>query len=69
MSFSTEEEFILNAIRENGVDGKFEYKQLQDLCANQFEGVRLILKKLKEKGLVDFEGSVPGLKSLINLLE
>ena len=69
MSFSTEEEFILNAIRENGVDGKIEYKQLQDLCANQFEGVRLILKKLKEKGLVDFEGSVPGLKSLINLLE
>jgi hypothetical protein len=62
-----EEEFILKAIKEQGENGKIAYKKLQNICANEFEGVRLILKKLKEKGKVDFDGNVPSFGSEITL--
>ncbi|MBD3212506.1 MAG: hypothetical protein GF311_07845 [Candidatus Lokiarchaeota archaeon] len=62
---SYEENFILKKLKEN--DGSLGYKQLQELCANEFEGVRLVLKKMKEKGLVDFDGMIPGFSADITL--
>lgn len=69
MSLSKEEEFVLNAIKTQGDGGKtIKYKKLQEICANEFEGVRLILKKMKEKGLLDYDGgAVPGFSSTITL--
>lgn len=49
-----EEKFIISKLNEN--EGLLNYKALQEYCAEEFEGVRLILKKLKEKGIVDYEG-------------
>ncbi len=68
--FSKEEEFVIKSIKEKGKDGKsIGYKDLQKICENEFEGVRLILKKLKEKGIVDFEGQIPGFNAEILLLK
>ncbi len=64
---SEEEKFIKNVLKEN--DGKLSYKELQELCANEFEGVRLILKKMKEKEIVDFDGMIPGFSAEIKLRE
>ena len=55
---SIEEEFIIQKLEENG--GKLNYKELQTLCQEEFEGVRLILKKLKEKMIVNYDGVIPG---------
>lgn len=67
-SLSSEEKFILKMLKEKSVDGKsLNYKDLQNLCANEFEGVRLILKKMKGKQLVDFDGMIPGFSSVISL--
>ena len=67
MSELTEEEnFIITKLKENG--GKLNYKELQTLCQDEFEGVRLILKKLKEKGIVEYEGMIPGFSAEIELL-
>ncbi|HMF34344.1 MAG TPA: hypothetical protein VKK79_23170 [Candidatus Lokiarchaeia archaeon] len=60
---SNEEQRIIDVIQENG--GSIAYKDLQATLANEFEGVRLILKKLKDKGLVDYEGMIPGLSAQI----
>jgi len=69
-NLSVEENFILKAIKESGENGKsISYKKLQDICADEFEGVRLILKKLKGKNLVDFDGMIPGFSSVIMLKE
>jgi len=62
---SKEEQFIIEKLKEN--DGNINYRKLQDLCAEEFEGVRLILKKLKEKGFVDYEGIIPGFSAQIVL--
>jgi hypothetical protein len=43
---SHEEKFIIEKLKEK--EGKINYKDLQILCQDEFEGVRLILKKLKE---------------------
>ncbi|MFX1390260.1 MAG: hypothetical protein ACFE9Z_09380 [Promethearchaeota archaeon] len=68
MSELTEDEsYIIEKLKEKG--GKLNYKELQILCENQFEGVRLILKKLKEKGFVDYEGMIPGFSSVIELIK
>ncbi|MHA1293021.1 MAG: hypothetical protein ACTSQJ_10165 [Promethearchaeota archaeon] len=64
-NLSSEEKFIYKRLKENG--GTMGYKKLQDLCAEEFEGVRLILKKMKEKGIVDFEGMIPGFSAEIKL--
>ena len=61
-----EENFIFEKLKENG--GRLPYKELQILCEDQFEGVRLILKKLKEKGFVDYEGMIPGFSAEIELI-
>ncbi|MFX1326450.1 MAG: hypothetical protein ACFE8N_15980 [Promethearchaeota archaeon] len=63
---SHEENFIMTKLKEN--DGKMNYKELQILCQDEFEGVRLILKKLKEKGFVDYEGMIPGFSAEIELV-
>ncbi len=68
MSEITEEEkFIIEKLKEKG--GRLNYKELQILCEDEFEGVRLILKKLKEKGIVDYEGMIPGFSAEIELLK
>jgi hypothetical protein len=65
---SKEEQFIVETIKKNGEDGKsIIYKKLQDFCANEFEGVRLILKKMKEKGILEYEGIIPGITNKIQL--
>ena len=61
-----EENFIIEKLREKG--GKLNYKDLQTLCQDEFEGVRLILKKLKEKGFVEFEGIIPDFSAEIELV-
>ena len=67
---SVEEKFILKAIKDSGENGKsISYKKLQDICADEFEGVRLILKKLKGKNLVDFDGIIPGFSSVITMVD
>ncbi|MFX1419225.1 MAG: hypothetical protein ACFE9N_09930 [Promethearchaeota archaeon] len=66
MSELTEDEqFIIEKLKEK--EGKMNYKELQVLCEDKFEGVRLILKKLKEKGFVDYEGMIPGFSAEIVL--
>ncbi|NVM37804.1 MAG: hypothetical protein HWN81_19590 [Candidatus Lokiarchaeota archaeon] len=64
--FTQEEKYIIEKLKEN--KGKLNYKQLQTLCQDEFEGVRLILKKLKEKGIVEYEGMIPGFSAEIELL-
>jgi len=51
---SEDEKFLLNVIRDNG--NKISYKELNNICSEKFEGVRLVLKKLKSSGFVNFEG-------------
>ena len=63
---TVEEYFIVERLKEKG--GKLNYKELQTLCQDEFEGVRLILKKLKEKGIVDYEGMIPGFSAEIELI-
>lgn len=62
---SEEEKFIYDILREKG---SIKYTDLQRLCEEEFEGVRLILKKMKEKGFIDYEGNIPGFSSEISFL-
>ena len=62
-----EEKFIIEKLKGN--EGKLNYKELQILCQDEFEGVRLILKKLKEKGIVEYEGTIPGFSVEIELVK
>jgi hypothetical protein len=63
---SIEEEFIIKKLEKNG--GNLNYKELQTFCQEEFEGVRLILKKLKEKKIVNYEGVIPGYSAEIELI-
>jgi len=63
---SIEEEFIIKKLEENG--GRLNYKELQTLCQEEFEGVRLILKKMKEKMIVEYEGIIPDYSAEIELI-
>ena len=63
---SIEEEFIIKKLEENG--RRLNYKELQTLCQEEFEGVRLILKKLKEKQIVSYEGVIPDYSAEIKLI-
>ena len=67
VDLSVEEKFIIRNLKENG--GDLNYKELQTLCQEEFEGVRLILKKLKEKQIVSYEGVIPGYSAEIKLKE
>jgi hypothetical protein len=64
---TNEEKYIVEKLQEEG--GRMDYKRLQQFCEDEFEGVRLVLKKLKEKGLVDYEGVIPGFSAEISLLK
>jgi len=67
VELSVEEKFIVKNLKENR--GELNYKELQTLCQEEFEGVRLILKKLKEKQIVSYEGVIPGYSAEIKLIE
>ena len=56
---------ILKVIKDHG--GSIDYKTLNELLGDKFEGVRLRLKTMKERGLVNFEGVVPAFSSTISL--
>jgi hypothetical protein len=45
------------------------FKELNEKCADKFEGCRIILKKLKEQGLVSFDGAVPAFSGKIKLVK
>jgi hypothetical protein len=60
-----EYEEILEVLRANG--GEMDYKTLNETLADKFEGIRLRLKTMKEKGLVNFDGVVPSFDSKINI--
>jgi len=66
MGLTEHEQFIVNLLHKN--NNKMNYKQIQIACENEFEGVRLILKGLKEKGYVSFEGIIPNFASEIELI-
>ena len=65
MELTDDEKFLLNTIKKNG--NKMGYKELNEICGERFEGVRLILKKLKEAGYVNFDGMIPSFSSTIEL--
>ena len=62
-----EEKFIIEKLKEH--EGKIKYDKLIKVCENKFWGMRLILKKLKEKGIVDYEGTIAGLSEEITLIK
>jgi hypothetical protein len=67
LELTEEENSIIEKLKEK--EGRLNYKELQTLCEDKFEGVRLILKKLKEKGIVDYEGMIPGFYAEIELIK
>ena len=60
-------EEILRVIREHG--GEMDYKALNEIVGEKYEGVRLRLKTMKSKGLVNFDGVVPGFSAIISLAD
>ena len=66
MGLNEHEQFIIDLIKDH--DNKMNYKDIQKACENEFEGVRLFLKSLKEKGYVFFDGVIPGFSSEIELI-
>lgn len=67
VNLTREERFIFDLLKDK--EGVLNYKDLQKLCEDEFEGLRLILKKMKEKGIVYFDGIMPGLDSEISLIK
>ena len=59
---SEEESFILKILSEKG---SMPLKELNEKCGDHFEGARIILKKMKEQGLVSFDGMIPGFNATI----
>ena len=66
MGNTPEEEFIIKVLSEAG---EMSYKELNEKCSEKFEGSRLILKKMKEKGIVSFAGAIPGFSSIIKFIK
>jgi len=64
--FTENEKFVIDILKEKD-DKKMNYKDLQAAVEDKFEGLRLVLKALKEKGVVNFDGPVPGFSSEITL--
>jgi hypothetical protein len=58
---------IIEVLKEHG--GELDYKELNEILADRFEGVRLRLKTMKAKGLVEFEGVVPSFGAKIKLAD
>jgi len=67
IDFEAEYKEIVNVLKEHG--GVLDYKTLNETLADKFEGVRLRLKTMKEKGIVDFEGIIPSFNSKIKLIK
>ncbi len=65
IDYESEYEEIVKVLQEHG--GELDYRTLNETLADKFEGIRLRLKTMKEKGIVDFEGVVPSLSSIIRL--
>ena len=65
IDYEAEYKEIVGVLKEHG--GELDYKTLNEILADKFEGVRLRLKTMKEKGIVDFEGVVPSFNSKIQL--
>ncbi|MFX0064299.1 MAG: hypothetical protein ACFFC7_19170 [Candidatus Hermodarchaeota archaeon] len=65
MGLSSEEDQVIKTLQEHR--GVMSYKKLNDILSEKFEGVRLILKRLKTEGLIDFEGTMPSFDSVIRL--
>ena len=63
---TVEENIVIQILKEH--NRIINYKKLHSLSEEKFEGLRLILKKMKEKGLIDYEGVVPGFSADIKLL-
>ena len=66
MGLNEHEQFIIDLLKDNG--NKMNYKDIQKACENEFEGVRLFLMALKEKGYVFFVVVIPGFSSEIELI-
>lgn len=58
---------IIKILRDHG--GKMGYKELNTVFSEKYEGLRLLLKRLKEIGTVDYEGDMASFTSDIRLLE
>ena len=67
IDYEAEYDEIVNVLTEHG--GELDYKTLNEILADKFEGVRLRLKTMKEKGIVNFEGIVPSFNSKIQLIK
>ena len=65
IDYESEYQEIIKVLEEHG--GELDYKTLNETLADKFEGIRLRLKTMKEKGLVNFEGIVPSFSSIIRL--
>ena len=48
--------------------GTAGYKEIQSHCEDMFEGVRLLLKKMKSMGIIEYEGMMPMFDSVIKLV-
>lgn len=62
-----EEQFIIKVLKDAG--GEMNFKDLNEACAQEFEGARLFLKTMKGKKLVDYDGIIPSFNGVIKLLE
>ena len=67
IDYEAEYKEIIEVLQEH--NGELDYKTLNETLADRFEGIRLRLKTMKEKELVDFEGIVPSFSSIIRLVK
>jgi len=65
VDLTDDEKYLLQTLKNNS--GTMGYKELNNICGEHFEGVRLILKKLKGLGFVNYEGMMPMFDSVITL--
>ena len=65
IDYEAEYEEIKRVLKKHG--GELDYRTLNEILADKFEGIRLRLKTMKEKGFVEFEGIVPSFDSKIRL--
>lgn len=61
-----EEKIVALYLSEN--NKKLSYRKLLELCEDKLDGLRLILKKMKEKGIIEYEGMMAGFSSEITLV-
>lgn len=64
---TADERYLLETLKKNGMN--MGYKELNTICSEKFEGIRLILKKLKGLGYVNYPGVIPMFDSVIELVK